>query len=138
MKLYRKRLHSLEELKRERQVLKYKKKHTGSEDWFNLKDLTGGKSGKEDDHPGILNASMMSTILSALGSKSVVGTALSLAPTLVNLVSKRSGKKNVIEKMAMDVVGGYVKWKLVQMGYRGIKLFAKARKNKRSKEAAEA
>jgi hypothetical protein len=131
MRLYSKKLHSLEELKREKHVLKYAAKH--SDDTLNFNDL--GKHTSTDDAAG---AGMLGTLISAFGSKSMFNTVLAMAPPLLALVSKRSGrkKKNPLESLAKEVIFGYVKWKAVQMAYRGVMLFVKSNKkdDKKAKE----
>ena len=129
MRLYSKKLHSLEELKREKHVLRYAAKH--SDDVLNLSDL--GKSTSTDDAAG---AGMLGTRISAFGSKSLFNTVLAMAPPLLALVSKGSGrkKKNPLESIAKEVIFGYVKWKAVQMAYRGVMLLVKSRKEEDKKE----
>ena len=115
MKLYAKKLHSLEELKREKHVLRYAAKH--SDDLLSFKDL--GKNTSTDEAAG---AGMLGTLISAFGSKSLFNSVLAMAPPLLALISKRSSrrKKNPIESLAKEVLFGYVKWKALQMAYRGI------------------
>jgi hypothetical protein len=129
MKLYGKKLHSLEELKREKHVLRYAAKH--SDDMLSFKDL--GKNTSTDDAAG---AGMLGTMISAFGSKSILNTILAMAPPLVALVSKRSSrkKKNPLESLAKEIILGYVKWKAVQMAYRGVMLVVKSNKKEGKKE----
>jgi hypothetical protein len=132
MKLYSKQLHSLEELKREQHVLRYAKKHT--DDWLNFKDLDKDKEDAED----AAGAGMLGTLLSAVGSKSMFSAALAMAPPILTLMSKKSssGRKrnNPLEKLAKEVILGYVKWKAIQMAYRGVMLVVKSNKSNEHKE----
>ena len=123
MKLYNKKLHSLEELRREKHVMRYAARHT--DEMLSFKDL--GKDTSTDKAAG---AGILGTMISAFGSKSLFNSVLAMAPPLLALISKRSGrkKKNPIESLAKEVFLGYVKWKAIQMAYRGIMLAVGANK----------
>ena len=135
MKLYSRQLHSLEELKREKHVLKYTAKHT--EDWLSFNNM------KHDTDAGqAAGAGMLGTLISALGSKSAFSTLLAIAPPLLTMFSKKDhgkGKKkhNPIERLAKEILLGYIKWKAVQIVYRGIMKIIKPH-NKEHKEKEHA
>jgi len=127
MKLYSRKLNSLEELKREKHVLKYAAKHT--DDVF---DFGKAKTKDGDDTEEALGAGMLGTVISAFGSKSLFNTILAVAPPILSMVSKRSSssrkKKSPLESLAKELILGYVKWKAVQMAYRGVMLIFKSNK----------
>ncbi|HRO42646.1 MAG TPA: hypothetical protein PL009_07410 [Flavipsychrobacter sp.] len=131
MKLYSRQLHSLEELKREKHVLKYAKKHT--DDWLSFKDMDNGKANAED----AAGAGLLGSLLSAVGSKSILSAVLAMAPPILTLMSKNSssGRKrtNPLERLAKDVVVGYIKWKVLQFAYRSVIGVAKSNKEKNTK-----
>jgi len=125
MKLYKRQLHSLEELRRERHVLKYAVKHT--DDWLNLKE-TG-----DDEFPGLGGAGILGNIISAITSKSTFGTILTFAPTLLNLFSKNKKgekKKNPAASLIKEIAFGYIKWKAIQLAFRAIKNVASTKDHK--------
>lgn len=132
MKLYSKQLNSLEELRREKHVLQYAKKHT--DEWLSFSDLDKNKEHAED----AAGAGILGTLLSAAGSKSLFSTVLALAPPILTLLSKNTatGKKksNPLEKLAKEVAIGYIKWKAIQMAYRGLKMLMKSDKKDKEKE----
>ena len=136
MKLYSKQIHSLEELKREKHVLRYAKKHT--DDWLNFKDMEKGKA--KEDVEDAAGAGMFGTLLSAMGSKSLLSAVMAMAPPVLTLMSKHSssGRKRTspLERLAKDVMLGYVKWKAIQMAYRGVMLAVNANKKKDDKQRA--
>jgi hypothetical protein len=43
-------------------------------------------------------------------------------------------KKGVLESLAKEVVLGYLKWKAIQMSYRGVMMLVNATKDKKEKE----
>ena len=116
MKLYSRQLNSLEELRREKHVLRYAIRHT--DDWLSLKELDR----KETDTGEAAGAGMLGTLISALASRSLFSTVLAIAPPLITLLSRRSSshskKKNPLEALARDVLFGYLKWKAIHFAYR--------------------
>jgi hypothetical protein len=123
MRLYRKKLHSVEELRREVHVLKYAKKQSDSESWLDMKDigLKGFGSSSKTKTNSAFDAGILGTLISAMGSRSWLNIALAIAPPVFSLISKRSKKKNFLESAAKDVLGGYLKWKGINLAYRWIR-----------------
>ena len=150
MKFYGKKLSSLEELRREREVLLYAKKHTASESLLDLKTLTGGGSSSSDKGsaglfggfgPGAstTSAGLLGTLLSAFSSKSKMGIITALAPPLITLIGKRFGgtqrsRKNPLERVVKEVALGYIKWKAIQMVYRWLSMAIKSNKSEKAKK----
>ncbi|HTM64964.1 MAG TPA: hypothetical protein VL093_01470 [Flavipsychrobacter sp.] len=129
MKLYRKQLHSLEELKREKHVMKYAVKHT--DDWLSFKEMSKGARPKDAATLG-----MLGSVISAVSSKSIFSTALTVVPAILNMMPRREAKKKkgILESLAKEVILGYVKWKAIQMSYRAIMMLINATKDKKEKE----
>lgn len=129
MKLYPKQLNSLEELRREKHVLRYAKKHT--DDWLSFKDLDKGKQ----QGGQAAGAGLMEILLSVAGSKSMFSAVLAVAPTVFSLLSKTSssGRKrnSPLERLAKDVVLGYAKWKLIHFAYSRIMSLISSKKNQK-------
>ena len=128
MKLYPKPLHSLEELKREKHVLQYVAKHTDQS--LNFNNL-----GKTSKASGTGSALLLSGLASALGSKSLFSAAISAAPAAINYFSKRKSapppRKTVVESLAKEILFGYLKWKAIQLSFKGIKYLVKTLKDER-------
>jgi len=129
MKLYHKQLHSLEELKREKHVMKYAVKHTDG--WLSFKEMS--KEARPKDAAAL---GMLGSVISAVGSKSLFSSALTIVPAILNLMPKKEArkKKGVLESLAKEVVLGYLKWKAIQMSYRGVMMLVNATKDKKEKE----
>lgn len=149
MKFYGKKLSSLEELRREREVLLYAKKHTASESLLDIKELTGGSSSSGKGSLGLFDgfgpgastasAGLLGTLLSAFSSKSKMGIITALAPPLITLIGKRFGgtqraRKNPLERVVKEVALGYIKWKAIQMVYRWVSMAIKSNKSKNAKK----
>jgi hypothetical protein len=129
MKLYPKQLHSLEELKREKHVMKYAVKHT--DDWLSFKEMSKGARPKDAATLGVLGS-----VISAVSSKSIFSTALTVIPAILNMMPRREAKKKkgILESLAKEVILGYVKWKAIQMSYRAVMMLVNATKDKKEKE----
>jgi len=125
MKLYPRKLHSVEELKREKHVLKYAIKHTENESWF---DFDNGKAGEKE---GLVDSGMIGSVLSAVTSKSLFGTIMAVAPPVFKLITKRSRKKNIAETLARDIAGAYIKWKAIQLSIRTAKKILTSARDKK-------
>jgi hypothetical protein len=128
MKFYPKRLNSLEELKREKQVLKYARKHSKPEGFMDMK--IPSPSREADKQSDIL--SMAGDLLT---SKSFADVALTVGLPLIKLVGRKT-EKSFIKTFAGEVIGGYVKWKILQMGVRGVKLFVRMQQTKKEQRKA--
>ena len=121
MALYPKKLNSLEELRREKYALKFAQKQANDKDFFSVESKDAG---------GVANASIVGTALSLLTSPSLLNTVITVAPSLINLTGSKKAKNTFIQRLAKEIIGGYLKWKVVQMGLRGINIFLKSRKRK--------
>ncbi len=128
MKLYSKQLKSLEDLKREKHVMRYAAKH--SNEMISFKEL-GLENDSTTDAAG---AGLAGTLISALGSKSLFNSLLAIAPPLLTMMGKSSKKKksNPLASLAKEVILGYIKWKAIEMAYRGVKKMAGKNKSDKS------
>lgn len=124
MKIYAKKLVSLEDLKKERLLLKAQLKE---------QDMFADTTAKEAN----LSSSLLSGILSGLSQKSLLNTVLKVAPLLWSAInSKPSYHPNqtnsktikssltagtLLDMAIKEFVGGYLKWKTGVLLYKGIK-----------------
>lgn len=134
MKLYPKQLNSLEELKREKHVLLYAKKHIASEDLFSIDqfkpDLLAKKPTSE---AGESTSNIMALVADLLTSKSATGAAMTLGLPLLKFVGLKAGK-GIFKPLVKEVAGGYIKWKLIHFGYTTVMGIVKSQKNKKKEE----
>ncbi len=130
MKLYNRQLKNLEDLRREKHMLQYAVRHTG--DWLSFRELE--RAAKKPNGGQTTGAGLIATILSVAGSKSILHTIITLAPSLFTLIKKRSsgGRKrpNPLGKLATEVIGGYMKWKAIELLYKGIRTMKNSGKTK--------
>jgi hypothetical protein len=137
MRIYPKRLNSLEELRREKQVLKYAAKHSKPDVLPDLKlNLKPGAKKVAEDAGLDSPSDILSMLGDILTSRTFTDSALAWGLPLIKLVGRKT-EKSFLKTFAGEVLGGYLKWKMVQMGVRGVRLFLKMQQTKKEKEKAE-
>ena len=140
MKLYRKKLNSVEELKREYIRLKYQKKQMNAKDLMpKLNFLGGDKNERSSKNSGLLELG-----LSLINAKGPLQIALAVAGPLIGMIGKGKKKaaastpKNLLGTLVKDLVIGYVSGKGIQLAMRGAKWYLKKRREKKAIQRAEA
>ena len=138
MKLYRKKLNSLEELKRECIRLTYEKKQTSESDL--LPSFGSGKSSKKkknsDDGTSLgAMSGIVGTAMGLLNGASPMQTALSLAGPVLKSLGKGRPKR-ILGTIAKDLLVAYAMGKGVQLAVKGVKWYLKKRKAKQNEEKA--
>lgn len=108
MKLYRKQLHSVDDLRRECIRLNYKKKHAGPLDLFGSGDNKRKVDKDTAPAPGIMGAA-----LSLVGGGPMLQTALSLAGPIISRMGKSRKPETVKRNMPKKILGSIVKDVLV-------------------------
>jgi len=130
MKLYRKQLNSLEELKRERIRLKYERKHSNAQDLFSKS--VKSHSDKEDSGNGILPI-----ILGLLGGGSMLQTVLTVGGPLLKMMAKGKPKR-IAGSLVKRIIITFIIGKGIQLAVKGISRYVKAGKEKKEmKQASE-
>lgn len=136
MKLYPKRLNNVAELKQEKKLLKEQRKNT---DLHHIFSAEGEASGHEEESG---TGGLMGMALSLLGSESLLGAAMKHGPSLFHLFSKKKAKQeyappaaeekqpSLVMKVVKEVGFGYLKWKAIELGFKGIKKLIQSRKHK--------
>lgn len=133
MKIYSKKLTTMGELKREKLLLK-KKLHSEKQPDPSTKDKE-----KEED-----NQNFITGLLSGVTSGSVINTVINVAPTLIDVLKSGSlfprnrkvqqvvnaarpvSKPSIVTVVAKEFIGGYVKWKVLELAYKGIRIALKS------------
>ncbi len=122
MELYHKQLKSVAELKREKKRIKLMR-HLEDNNAEAVKDA------KNADNPLASFASLAGDLIS---SKGTTGVLMSVAMPLLKPLMKK-GQKGMF-KLAKEVLGGYVKWKAIDMGITLAMRFIKSQKHKAEKK----
>ena len=141
MKLYRKKLNSVEELKREYIRLNYRKKQIDAADL--VPDL--GFLGGNDKERGSKNSGILEMAMSLINAKGPLQMALAVAGPLLGMIGKNKkkaepgyGPKKLLGKLLKEIVIGYVVGKGLQLAGRGLKAYLKKQRQQKSMQRAEA
>ena len=147
MKMYSKNIRNLEELEREKRRLIKERKQLEQEDIFSVEgimnNITSPKSTTSSNND-IAGASGMSSLFSMSGP--IVGMAFDLVKD--KILSKSDGGNNsslasnpilqkggtVLKSAAKEMIGGYLKWKAIELTYKGITLIVKRQKRKKAEK----
>ena len=138
MKIYDKKLSNIRDLRKERQLLKNRIKQKDHESSANETPSSEGEK-----------QSFFSGLLSGVTSGSLLTSALNVAPTVIDIIKRRSSRKNVshafyapkakksfVSAAVTDFVSGYIKWKLLELSYKGIKKLINSDAGKKLKRQA--
>ncbi|MBS1688120.1 MAG: hypothetical protein JSS96_05310 [Bacteroidetes bacterium] len=137
MRLYPKKLNSVAELKREKRLLKLERKNTDLKDLFSADGEPSSAGEKESGTGGLLGMA-----LSLMGSESLLGAAFKHAPSILGMFSKKKTKQeyvppvaeekgpSLLMKAVKEVGFGYLKWKAIELSFKGIKKLINSPKHK--------
>jgi len=138
MRLYPKKLRNIEDLEREKKILLRKSKQLDKEDLLSLEGLLGkgkkkGKDKEEEDSAGsIVDLLPISNPMLKMGLKILETRILSPRKNKTKENGEPPATKNhPIRKVAIEIIGGYLKWKAIELSYKGIKYLIKKRKEKK-------
>ncbi len=138
MRLYPKKLRNVEDLEREKKLLRKETRRLEDEEFLSLDSIFNKKS-KDNEGGGF--ASLLDLLPV---SNPLVGTFINL---IKQRISKKADKprqdtdnssdskkkgKSPLKKIAVEVIGGYLKWKAIELSFKGIKHLVKKRKEKRT------
>ena len=145
MKLYPKRLENTTALQQEKHRLKIERKEIDKHGMFSLGDVLGSKKGKTT--AGTNTTANAETHEDSGGIGGLVGSLLAGVPMFelgmkfgapllrklggaVGGVGKKAGK-NAFRWVTKEVLGGYLKWKAIELSYDGIKHVVESHKKKK-------
>ena len=129
MRLYPKKLNSVEELKRERHKLRQKLKVYKEEGVF------PGTGKKTSSRSGEHKKDVISSIADFFFNSPFANIALSLGAPLIAKAGKKTGKS--VFHIGKELIGGYAKWKAMEIGYRWARRMIQSRKERRDEKAAK-
>ena len=143
MKLYPKELKSLKDLEKEKKMLKKQARRLDKEDIFSVNGLLGKGKAKDkdkddDDHKNSLldlipiSNPIVSVLLGVLQRRLMGGKKLSgkqgFTPAHSNPVA------GIAMKIGKEFIGGYIKWKAIELAFKGAKMIVKKVKEKRAEK----
>lgn len=122
IKIYSKQLNSLAELKKEKQRLCRLRDSNAPQTWLSFKEKAANTS--KENEPSSSGNFLLDAISTFTDSASLLSPLLSFAP---NILGSKPAKKvgSGIWALAKEIGGSYLKWKVLQLGFKGIKSFIK-------------
>lgn len=135
MKLYSKKLRGIEDLEREKKRLKKQAKQLDKEDFMSL-GKTGDKkkSGSAEKSSSLLEMlpidNPIISLLLPIIEKKLLSRIGGGKESSRKLVDTGAPKKNIPLFIAKEFIGGYLKWKAIELSYKGVKRLIKKRKEK--------
>ena len=150
MRLYPKRLRNIEDLEREKKALAKQMAQLDTAGLFSmdsvLEGMRSGKKSKGDDSSGMLgNVLEMLPISNPLVSIAVkfIQARLSAPSKPKKKVSKSEpeeepSRPGIVKRVAFEVITGYLKWKAIELSYKGVKHLMKKNKAKRARRSQAA
>ncbi|MEI8278321.1 MAG: hypothetical protein WCG87_01085 [Bacteroidota bacterium] len=135
MKLYPKRLNSLAELKKEKHMLMLAKKESELPDVlsFDLPLLSGLGKKKDVEQASEDDNIVVDLIASFIESPDLSNLITTVAKPILNYAKDKAGT-SILKSAAKEVIGGYAKWKAIELGFRGVKHLVKTKMDKRKKD----
>jgi len=126
MKLYPKRLRSMDDLERERRALQRELKQMDKEEILSVEGLLGKKDRGE-------GSDVFDTIIDMLPvSNPLVKTGIGIVKDILkkrNAKAKPTEKKvphekkgpGIVARAAREFIGGYIKWKVVELSFKALR-----------------
>ena len=160
MKLYSKKLDSLAALELEKKRVEKELSQLEKEDLFSMDTILAQKN-KMADAGGNMLSSLLERI-PVLGASPFVGMAVQMIQKRFMQPSERKEEKprkqqveadlaavsenkkkkdkkdkpskNIVKTVAMEILVGYLKWKAIELSYKGVRYVIKKRKEKRQEQ----
>ena len=130
MRLYPKKLRSVADLEREKQLLRKESKQLDNEEFLSVDGLMGksGGGGSLIDMLPISNPIVSQVVKIVAGRLTRKAKAPKAAPRAEYGEEK---KDSLLKRGAVEFIGGYLKWKAIELSYKGIRYLIKKRKENR-------
>jgi hypothetical protein len=148
MRLYPKRLRGIEDLEREKRLLRKETRALDADDTFSLEGVMKGgdsktrkkKKNKErkeapqeekGKHP-LLGLLGIDNPLAEMAMGFIQSKLAGAGEDVMAKVAKKG--KNILISAAKEFIGGYLKWKTIELSYKGIKYLVNKRKENKEAE----
>jgi hypothetical protein len=135
MKVYPKKLHSVKDLQKEKRKLLREAKRLDGEPMFGAGDSGKSSIGGSVDWMALLPANPVVKMLLKVVERKFLHKQPAPAPAnFANTADKE--KKISVKGIALEVLGGYLKYKAAELAFKAAKGAIKKRKEKKAEEAA--
>jgi len=140
MRLYPKKLRNIQDLEREQKLLRKQSKKLEKEEFLSMESLLNTKKEKrkgQDVAGSVIDMLPISNPLIKLGLKILQGRLSGNSETKKKektTTSNTAPHKSKLRAIAFEFIGGYLKWKAIELSYKGIRSYLKKRKEKKTNE----
>jgi hypothetical protein len=140
MRLYPKKLRNLNDLEREKKLLRKQSRQLASEEFLTVESLVGKSKDKkkkkeENETPAsFVDMLPISNPMIKMGLKIVEGRLLNRVKNTSPGTASSGPRTHPVRKLAFEFIGGYLKWKAIELSFKGIKYLIKKRKEKKEWE----
>ena len=136
MRLYPKKLRNLEDLEREKKLLRKEIKAMDADTFLSLESILGKKKkGSEKEESGSLfdflpvSNSLVDLVVKFVQQK-LAKRERNSGATYTQQAEPKKKSRNPLKSVAIEFIGGYLKWKAIELSYKGIRHLIKKRKEK--------
>jgi len=138
MRLYPKRLRNIDDLEKEKALLIRKSEELEKEDILSVEGLLGGK--KKGEGGSLLDLLPISNPLVGQLLKMIQRRFNSYRskkddrPKIANVpvaTTEERPRKSKIKAIAIEFIGGYLKWKAIELSFKGIRYLIKSAREKK-------
>ncbi len=136
MRLYPKKLRNIEDLEQEKKLLRKESSNLDIDTVLSFDGILGKKKkGKETNGDSSLldflpvSNPLVSLLVKFVQQKLAKGGNNPKATYTPQAEQKKQGK-NPIKSIAIEFIGGYLKWKAIELSYKGLRHLIKKRKKK--------
>jgi hypothetical protein len=133
MRLYHKRLDSLKDIKKEKQKLRESLKNSPFPSSKAMPKAKAHAAEEDGGGGGILD--IVQVVAEFLPMNVVSGMLLRLGLPVLKKAGKSAGKNAFT--LGKEVFGGYLKWKVLELGYRWGRRYINTQKEKRAQQARQ-
>ena len=141
MSLYPKRLRNMDDLERERRALKREIKQLDKEEFLSVEGLLNKQSwgGETDIFDTIIDMLPIANPLvkSGVGIVKDILKKRNAKATKHKAESTEHKGRGIVARAAREFIGGYIKWKAVELSFKGLRYLVKKRSERKQKAADE-
>ena len=139
MRLYPKKIRSIEDLEQEKKRLLKQARQLHKEDILSFKKQEE-KPGKSEKSGSLLDliqggdGNPIVSLLLGLIRKKLLSNDSGKKAAKKNIEAAEAEKKSILLPIAKEFIGGYLKWKAIELSYKGIKKLVNKRKLRKEAE----
>jgi hypothetical protein len=131
MGIYPKKLRSVADLEREKKILRARSRKLEDEDFLSLESILGKSKGKEKNSDNEEESSLFDLLpisnpivkmaVKFIGNRLLKKNDNQQSGLDLSFSTAKKKSKHFARKVAVEFIGGYLKWKAIELTYKGIR-----------------